>query len=61
MPTVTGGQRLHRFRCWYRELRGRNSLDVPSTVDAARNVNLCEERFQPYEDNVCAALGSADV
>jgi Protein ChrB, N-terminal len=54
-------QSLDRLRRWYRELRGRDLLGIPATIDSATDLKLCEERFEVYADHVYAALGSPDA
>ncbi|MGI8457512.1 MAG: Chromate resistance protein ChrB [Propionibacteriaceae bacterium] len=53
-------QSLDRLRRWYRELRSRDLLGVPATVDAAADLRQCEERFDRYADQVYATLSQPD-
>jgi hypothetical protein len=54
-------QSLDRLRRWFRELRSRDLLGVPASIDSATDLKLCEERFQIYAEHVYAALSSPDV
>lgn len=50
-------QSLDRLRRWYRELRSRDLLGLPVSVDAATDLRRCEERFNVYAEQVYAVLG----
>jgi hypothetical protein len=52
-------QSLDRLRRWYRELRSRDLLGIPSTTDSATALRLCEERLEAYADHVYAALSTS--
>jgi hypothetical protein len=52
-------QSLDRFRRWYRELRSRDLLGIPSATDSATALKLCEERLETYADHVYAALSTS--
>jgi hypothetical protein len=52
-------QSLDRLRRWYRELRGRDLLGLPASVDSARDLKRCEERFEVYAEHVYARLGGS--
>jgi DNA-binding transcriptional regulator PaaX len=51
-------QSLDRLRRWYRELRSRDLLGGPASVDAATDLKTCEVQFDVYAEHVYAALGS---
>lgn len=51
-------QSLDRLRRWYRDLRARDLLASPPTVDAATDLKACEQRFDAYAEHVYAAVGS---
>ena len=51
-------QSLDRLRRWFRELRSRDLLNLPATVDSTTDLKLCEERFESYAEHVYAALSS---
>jgi hypothetical protein len=51
-------QSLDRLRRWYRDLRSRDLLGVPASVDAATDLKTCEAKFDVYAEHVYAALGS---
>jgi hypothetical protein len=52
-------QSLDRLRRWYRELRSRDLLGIPSTTDSATALKLCEERLETHADHVYAALSTS--
>jgi hypothetical protein len=52
-------QSLDRLRRWYRELRSRDLLGIPSTRDSATALKLCEERLEAYAEHVYAALSTS--
>jgi hypothetical protein len=54
-------QSLDRLRRWFRELRSRDLLGVPGSIDSTTDLKLCEERFQIYAEHVYATLSSPDV
>lgn len=54
-------QSLDRLRRWFRELRSRDLLGVPATIDSTTDLKLCEERFETYAEHVYAALSSPDA
>src|SRR6478735_3616924 len=54
-------QSLDRLRRWYRELRSRDLLAIPASIDSATDLKTCEERFAVYADHVYAALSSPDA
>jgi hypothetical protein len=54
-------QSLDRLRRWFRELRSRDLLGVPATIDSTTDLKLCEERFEIYAEHVYAALSSPDA
>ena len=54
-------QSLDRLRRWYRELRGRDLLGIPATVDAATELKRCEQRFDGYAEQVYATLSQPDT
>jgi hypothetical protein len=51
-------QSLDRLRRWYRELRSRDLLGIPASMDSATALKLCEERFEAYADHVYAVLST---
>jgi Protein ChrB, N-terminal len=54
-------QSLDRLRRWFRELRSRDLLGVPASIDSTTDLKLCEERFEIYAEHVYAALSRPDV
>jgi hypothetical protein len=54
-------QSLDRLRRWYRELRSRNLLGMPTASDPVTALKMCQERFDTYADHVYAALSSPDI
>ena len=54
-------QSLDRLRRWYRELRSRDLLGIPASIDSATDLKLCEERFDVYAEHVYTALASPDA
>lgn len=54
-------QSLDRLRRWYRELRSRDLLGIPASIDSATDLKLCEERFEVYAEHVYTALASPDA
>ncbi len=51
-------QSLDRLRRWYRDLRARDLLTSPPTVEAATDLKACEQRFHIYAEHVYTAVGS---
>ena len=51
-------QSMDRLRRWYRDLRARDLLASPPTVDAATDLKTCERRFDNYAEHVYTAVGS---
>ena len=51
-------QSLDRLRRWYRDLRARDLLASPPTIDAATDLKGCEQRFDAYAEHVYTAIGS---
>jgi hypothetical protein len=54
-------QSLDRLRRWYRELRSRDLLGIPATIDAASDLKQCELRFDGYAEQVYATLSQPDA
>ena len=54
-------QSLDRLRRWYRELRSRDLLGIPATIDSATDLKRCEDRFETYAEHVYSVLGRADA
>ena len=54
-------QSLDRLRRWYRELRSRDLLAIPASIDSATDLKTCEERFAVYADHVYAAVSNPDA
>lgn len=54
-------QSLDRLRRWYRELRSRDLLTLPASIDSATDLKTCEERFALYADHVYAAVSNPDA
>jgi DNA-binding transcriptional regulator PaaX len=54
-------QSLDRLRRWFRELRSRDLLGIPASIDSATDLKACEERFAVYADHVYAAVSDPDA
>ena len=54
-------QSLDRLRRWYRELRSRDLLGLPSATDSVTALKRCQERFDAYADHVYAALSNTEL
>jgi len=54
-------QSLDRLRRWYRELRSRDLLSIPASIDSALDLKTCQERFAVYADQVYARVSNPDV
>lgn len=54
-------QSLDRLRRWYRELRSRDLLAIPASIDSASDLKACEERFAIYADHVYARMSNPDA
>jgi DNA-binding transcriptional regulator PaaX len=54
-------QSLDRLRRWYRDLRARDLLASPSTVEAATDLKSCERRLDTYAEHVYAAVSSSHL
>lgn len=45
-------QSLDRLRRWFRELRRRDVLELPETLDAAERLRECESRLENFSERV---------
>ena len=54
-------QSLDRLRRWYRELRSRDLLAIPASIDSATDLKACEERFAIYADHVYSRMSTPDA
>jgi hypothetical protein len=54
-------QSLDRLRRWYRELRSRDLLAIPASIDSATDLKTCEERYAVYADRVYARVSNPDA
>jgi hypothetical protein len=53
-------QSLDRLRRWYRDLKGRDVLELPEAVDAERRLKACVEVLDDYADRVYQAVHGHD-